>query len=125
MALTKSGSLRSIQSSTSNAASGTTTTSLFSIGYGVECVVTITNGGTGPTIPCTCYVVWSADGSAVTDKVPVGSGDTVASSVTTFTVQFGIGGSGGDSNNYGLIFTGNTGQGVTVKAQDTSTTLVA
>lgn len=120
MALTRPGTARAVQASTSNAAAGTTTSSGQSIGYGDSGIAVITNGGTGPTIACALYIDFSADNSTFINGPAVGSGDTVASSVTTIPYSFGIGG-GGDWNYYRTRFTGNTGQSCTVIATDSTT----
>lgn len=120
MALTKSGTARAVQASATNTAGSTTTTSGQSTGYGTSGVAKITNGGTGPTVACSVYLDWSADNTTFYSGPSIGSGDTVASSVTLIPYSLGIG-SGGDWAYYRLRFTGNTGQSVTVEAEDSTT----
>lgn len=120
MALTKSGSARVVQSSATNTAGSTTTTSGQTVGYGASGVAKITNGSTAPTLPCQVYMDFSADNSTFYNGPSIGSADTVASSVTLIPYAIGIG-TGGDWAYYRLRFTGNTGQSVTVEAEDSST----
>lgn len=124
MALTKSAALRAVQASATNAAAATTTGSAQTINYGVSGVATITNGGTAPTVACSLRLDFSADGSTWVTGPIIGSGDTVNSSVTVIPYSLGICGASGDWVNYRTVFTGNTGQGVTVAASDSTTTVL-
>lgn len=105
-----------VQASASNSAGGTTTSS------SVDCGATagragglltgkITNGGTGPTVECVGYVEVSPDGTTWTRLGPLVAGGTTASAVTggSYRVQPG-------TRNVRTVFTGNTGQAVTVQA---------
>lgn len=120
MALTKSGSARVVQASSTNSAGSTTTTSGQTVGYGTSGVAKITNVGTAPTVACSVYIDFSADNTNWYNGPSIGSADTVASSVTLIPYSLGIG-SGGDWAYYRLRFVGNTGQSVTVEAEDSTT----
>lgn len=121
MALTKSGALVNSTSSQSCSAGGTVTGTGRAIGYGVSGVATITNGGTGPTVACGCYLDYSADNSTWVTGPLIGLGDTANSSVTAIPFSLGIG-AGADWAYFRTRFTGNTGQAVTVKDEHSSTT---
>lgn len=121
MALTKSSSALASTSSTSCGAGNTVTGTGTLIGYGVSGVATITNGGTGPTVPCGLYIDFSPDNSSWTTGPLVGLGDTANGSVTRIPFAIGIG-SGGDWAYYRTRYTGNTGQAVTVEDAASSTT---
>lgn len=120
MALTKSPTARAVLASVSNAAGDTKTSAGFLVGYGVSGVATITNGATGPTVECTVRIEFSADNSAWVTGPVLGGGGTANSAVTWIPYALGIG-SHGDWAYYRLVFTGNTGQAVTVEAADSST----
>lgn len=120
MALTKSN--RTPQSSTTCTAGGTQSGSSSSLNYGVSGVAKITNGGSAPTTPCGLYLDFSPDNGTTWYAGPlIGVADVVASSVTLIPYALGIG-AGGDWTHYRPRFTGNTGQSVTVEAQDSTTT---
>ena len=119
MALTKTA--RIIVASASNAAGATTRGTLdLEAAYGGFLTVKITNGGTGPTVQCTCNILVAhnatlpAAGAAGTDwktiSTPVGGG-TTANAITEVGMPI-------DPAIMALEveFTGNTGQAVTVEA---------
>lgn len=125
MALTKSSSARSIVSSQSCSAGGTVASaSGFEIGYGVSILATITNGATGPTVECQVRVDFSADGTTWNTGYVIGGGGTTANAVTRIGWSLAPAGGGGDWAYYRLVFTGNTGQAVTVAAVDSTTTAI-
>ena len=89
MAITKTA--RTIVTSTSNAAGGTTRGTLdLEAAYGGFLTIKMTNGGTGPTVQCTCNILVAhnstvpAAGSASTDwkTIYTFGGGTTASAVT-------------------------------------------
>lgn len=121
MALSKSGTARAVQSAVSNSAGGTTTTSGLVVNYGVSGVATITNGGTGPTAECTVRIDFSADNSTWITGPVIGGGGTANSAITLIPYAMGVG-AYGDWAYYRLVFTGNSGQAVTVEASDSTTT---
>lgn len=118
MAITKTA--RTIVTSTSNAAGGTTRGTLdLEAAYGGFLTIKMTNGGTGPTVQCTCNILVAhnstvpAAGSASTDwkTIYTFGGGTTASAVTEMGMPI-------DPSIMALEveFTGNTGQAVTVEA---------
>lgn len=120
MALTKTSRVP-VAAATSCSAGGTVNGTVGSVNYGVSGVATITNG-TAPATPCGLYLDYSPDGGSTWYPGPlVGLADTVGSSVTLIAYSLGIG-AGGDWTHYRPRFTGNTGQAVTVEAEDSSTT---
>ena len=124
MALTKSSTARSVVSSQTCAAAATVTGSAQTIGYGASGVVQLTNGGTGPTLSCKAYAEFSADGTNWFGSRFLADGGVTASAVTKRDYTLGAGGSSGDWTYYRIVFTGNTGQGVTVRADDAYTSAV-
>ncbi len=123
MALTKSAASIAVQASASNTAGATTTSSSFLIGYGFSVIAKITNGGTGPTIPCGVTLQVSADNSTFYNTDDVRTASVTASAVFTTKFDLGVGGVNGGDWAYGrLVFTGNTAQTVTVQADGSSTT---
>lgn len=124
MALTKSSTARAVVASASNSAGGTTNSSAQTVGYGVSGVAKITNGGTGPTVSCKAYLQFSADGTNWFGSMLVADGGTTASAVTERAYTVAPGGAFGDWTNYRVQFTGNTGQAVTVQADDSYTSAV-
>lgn len=109
-----------VAAATSNAAGGTTRGTLnLNAAYGGFLTVKITNGGTGPTVQCSCNVLVAhnatlpAAGSAGTDWKTIYTigGGTTASAVTEIAIPI-------DPSVMALEveFTGNTGQAVTVEA---------
>lgn len=123
MALTKSGSARTVQASATNAAGATTTTSWLAINCGVSGIALVSNGGTGPDPECQVRAEFSADGStAAAGYVLLGGGGRSANAATPVPYTFAPAGAGGDWAYYRLVFTGNAGQPVTVQASDSTTT---
>ena len=110
MAATKSGS--TLQSSTSNTAGSTTTSSSLDMttGYGAVILAKITNGATGPTVACTATVNVSSDNS--TWKYYQSATAGVANS-GVYAFAFDI---AAPIMYAQVVFTGNTGQTVTVEA---------
>jgi hypothetical protein len=110
--MTATKTLRTLQSSASNSAGGTTTGSALDLrtAFGGLLLAVITNGATGPTIACDLVVEVSGDNSVWHEYVRLTS-NTGNNIVTTFrapipeTVMY-----------VRSKFTGNTGQAVTVEA---------
>lgn len=110
MAATKSAS--TIQASASNTAGSTTTSSSLDLrtAYGAGIMVKITNGATGPTVACTATVNVSSDDStwkylqAATAGVANNGVYTFVFDVPAWAMYAQV------------VFTGNTGQTVTVEA---------
>lgn len=102
----------SFQSSTTNSASGTTTGSSVDLTAALGCLITaeITNGGTGPTVGCDFVVQVSNDNSDWMEFCRMTAGVT-SSTTYTFQVELPI-----SAMHARTVFTGNTGQDVTVKA---------
>lgn len=124
MALTKSA--QTVVSSASNSAGSTAQSSWLAVGYGVSGECTITNGATGPSAQCYA-AVWLADDSSGTNAriwQIVGSPGTGNAATGTYAFGLGLGGFGGDAPYYQIVFTGNTGQSVTVEARAWTTTAV-
>lgn len=118
MALSKTA--RTIVASASNAAGSTTRGTLdLEAAYGGFLTIKMTNGGTGPTVQCTCNILVAhnstvpAAGSAGADwkTIYTFGGGTTASAVTEMGMPV-------DPSIMALEveFTGNTGQAVTVEA---------
>ncbi len=120
MALTKSG--QAVQASASNGAGSTTTGSSFAVGYGVSGVAMITNGGTGPTIGCDFVIQVSNDGGSTWFEWSRQTASVTNSAVSLFPFSLGVAGNGGDWDHYRSVFTGNTGQAVTVQCDAETTT---
>ncbi len=116
MASTHSAS--TILASISNAAAATKTSSTVNKSTGYDAIITakVTNGATGPTVACTVTVNVSPDGTTFYVWVQ-GTASTVANAITPF---------GWDLSPaimyYNVVFSGNTGQAVTVEAQTQITT---
>lgn len=110
MAATKTGS--TIQSSASNTAGSTTTSSSLDLttAYGAGIMAKITNGGTGPTVGCTVTINVSSDNSTW-KYFQAATAGVANSAVYAFAfdlppwVMYAQ-----------AVFTGNTGQTVTVEA---------
>lgn len=110
MAATKSGS--TIQASASNTAGSTTTSSTLDLttAYGAGIMAKITNGATGPTVACTATVNVSSDGAtwkyfqAATAGVANNGVYPFAFDLPAWVMYAQV------------VFTGNTGQTVTVEA---------
>lgn len=118
MALTKTA--RTLVASASNAADATTRGTIdLEATYGGLLTMKITNGGTGPTVQCTCNVLVAHNAtvptaaSAGTDwkTIYTFAGGTTANAVTEMSMVV-------DPSIMALEveFTGNTGQGVTVES---------
>lgn len=105
-----------VTASASVAAAGSNTSSAIDLTTEKGCVITakITNGATGPTVPCTCYIEVSNDNTNW--KIwRSGQGDTTASIVRTFAFTLP------KEIMYARVrFTDNTVQAVTVEAQGMS-----
>lgn len=119
MALTKSTSVA--QSSASNSAGGTTTGSWIDLtgAYKASILALIANGGTGPTVGCTARVDLSPDNGTT---VYVGAGGRYTAGVAnsgTYSALFDL---PEDTMYARVVFTGNTGQAVTVQADVTKVT---
>lgn len=101
-----------LQASASNGAGATTTTAYIDISgdYDVTVVGQITNGGTGPTVACSVFVE-VADSSDANPIRILGTTAALGNSVVTrFMFQIPRG-----AAKLRLVFTGNTGQAVTVE----------
>lgn len=118
MALTKNA--RTIVASASNAAAGTTRGRLdLNAAYGGFLTIKMTNGGTGPTIQCSCNILVAHNttlptaAAAGTDWKTIASygGGTTASAVTEVGMPIDP-----SIMTLEVEFTGNTGQAVTVEA---------
>lgn len=84
MALTKTA--YNLVASTSVVASGTTSSAWVDLTTekGMSIYATITNGATGPTVPCTCYVEVSNDNGTTSWVWSQLAGDTAANAVRRF-----------------------------------------
>lgn len=118
MAATKTGS--TIQASASNTAGGTTTSSSLDLttAYGAGIMAKITNGATGPTVGCTATVDVSSDNAtwkyfqSATAGVTNSAVYPFAFDIPPWVIYARI------------VFSGNTGQTVTVEAfAETLTTI--
>lgn len=119
---------RTLVASTTNAAGATTRgTQDCTTTYGGILTIKITNGATGPTIPCQCNVLVAhnsttpAQASAGTDWKTLTSfnGGTTVNLVSELAVEIPLG-----VMQLEVEFTGNTGQGVTVEAYYSEVTTV-
>jgi hypothetical protein len=112
MAITKT-STNIVAPATSVAAAGTNTSSATNVttGYDIAVGLKITNGGTGPTVQSVGSLYGSSDGTNwyLIGQVPGGTTASAVSSVW-FAVPAG-------TSYVQTVFTGNTGQAVTVGAQ--------
>jgi hypothetical protein len=105
---------RTLQASTSNAAGATTTSASLSqtTANGLSIQARITNGATGPTLPCGVRVEVSQDGSTNwRQRTPIVLADLGNNIVTD--IPFDI---PAPIMHVRVVFTGNTGQAVTVEA---------
>lgn len=112
---------RTLQSSVSNGAGATTTGSALNIGTALGLLITakITNGATGPTLPCSFFVDVSVDGSNWKLHSRQDAG-TTNSAVHEFTVDLP------PATMYVRSrFTGNTGQACTVECFGMELTSIA
>lgn len=111
------------QASTSRAGGAATTSSAWlAIGYGVAIAAKITNGATGPTVGCSFWVDVSPDGGTTVFSRQAVLHPITNSLSTTYFVDLGVGGNGGDWTHYRTNFGGNTAQAVTVQADASRTT---
>lgn len=110
MAVSKTA--RTLQSSTSNSAGGTTTGTAVNLTTALGMTVTakMTNGATPPTVACTCRIEISNDNTNWKIYQTV-TGDTGASTVNEWTFNLPP-----PVMHARSVFTGNTGQAVTVEA---------
>lgn len=104
---------RTVQSSTTNSAGGTTTSSAVDNRTALGAMITgsCVNGGTGPTIGCTMRVEVSTDGSAWYTF----SAET-APTTNSLTHHYQPVVLPAETMYYRTVFTGNTGQDVTIAA---------
>ena len=104
---------RVLQASATNSAGGTTTGSAVDIRTALGILVTgkVVNGGTGPTAGCEFVVQVSGDGSDWREYSRQRAG-TTASATYEFVVEIGP-----MAMYVRSVFTGNTGQSVTVEAK--------
>jgi hypothetical protein len=110
MATTKAAT--TIQASATNTAGSTTTSSTLDLSddYGAGIMVKITNGATGPTIACTATCNVSSDGSTW-KYFQSATGGTANNGVYQFAFDLPAW-----VMQAQVVFTGNTGQSVTVEA---------
>jgi len=121
MATTLTKTARTVVSSASNAAGSTTRGTVdLRTAYGGFLTAKITNGGTGPTVQCTCNLLVAHTASTTPTAASAGSdwktvwsfgGGSTNSAITeqTWDVPAGV-------MHLEVEFTGNTGQAVTVEA---------
>lgn len=113
---------RTVVSSASNSAGSTTRGTLdMRTVMGGLLTAKITNGGTGPTLPCECRVLVAHDGGTTPTAgsegstwktlAVLGNGGSTNSAVTTFSFRVPAA-----VMHLEVEFTGNTGQAVTVEA---------
>lgn len=106
-----------VQASASNSAGGTTTGSWIDVGatagrLGGLLTAKITNGGTGPTVECVGFLESSPDNGTTAYRLgAVVAGGTTANAVTSGSSVIPAG-----TRYIRTVFTGNTGQSVTVEA---------
>jgi hypothetical protein len=120
---TATKNLRTLQSSASNAAGGTLTSTTWGDGStgigalttspGINTVMAlVTNGGTGPTVGCTVTVNISGDGLTGWKQHAQATAGTASS--TAYPFEFDL----PHATRYAqVVFSGNTGQAVQVEAQ--------
>jgi hypothetical protein len=113
MALTKTRT--TVQASASNTAGSTTTSAWLDVSgdYDAEVVGKITNGATGPTLACSVYLetIDAAETSGAEVRVDAATGMLGNSVVTSFRLSVPRG-----ALKIRTVFTGNTGQTVTIVA---------
>jgi hypothetical protein len=119
--MAKTVSRITVQASATNTAGSTTTSSYVDISsyYNVEIVGKISNGGTGPTIACTVYIEVADSSDANPIRIGAAVGSTTNSASVTFRITVPAG-----SAHLRSVFTGNTGQSVTIEAYAESVTAV-
>lgn len=110
MTATKAAS--TLQASASNTAGGTTTSASLNLStaYGALILAKVTNGATPPTLPCNVTINVSSDGSTWRLYSQQTAGLTAS---TTYSMAFDIPMSAMFAQ---AVFSGNTGQPVTVEA---------
>lgn len=108
----------SLQTSTTLAAGGTQTSNTLdnTTGYGALITAKVTNGGTGPSTACVVTLNVSPDGTTFYFKESQAAG-TTASTVYPFFFDVPL-----HAVKAQLVFSGTTGQSVTVEAQYQQTT---
>lgn len=111
MALTKDR--RQLQSSTTNTAGSTTTATAVGVTdcYSATAILKITNGGTGPTVACSGYIETADSGGSDWFRIWGFTGPLSNSASMTVAFELPPG-----TNDVRSVFTGNTGQSVTVEA---------
>lgn len=109
-----------LQTSVSSAAGATTTSSTLdnSAGYGAIITAKVTNGATGPTVACTATLNVSPDGTTFYYWASQTAGTTAS---TSYAMPFEVPMHAIKAN---IVFTGHTGQAVTVEAQYQITTAI-
>ncbi len=108
--------------SATNAAAGTTTGAWIDLRpyYEKSILALITNGGTGPTLPCTARLDLSPNSGG--SPAYIGAGGSFAAGLvasTTYAAEFPLSGAAMFGR---VVFVGNTGQAVTVQADVTGIT---
>ena len=103
------------QTSTSNTAGSTTTGSWIDLTavYSSTIYALITNGGTGPTVGCSVRVDLSTDNGTTIYQGVLGTYLAGTANSTTYWFAFSL---PPDTMYARVVFTGNTGQAVTVQA---------
>jgi hypothetical protein len=102
------------QASATNTAGSTTTGSWVDLtgAYTAKLLAKVTNGGTGPTVGCTVRVDLSPDNGTTVYTGAGGSFTAGLTASTAYAASFNV-----DGHMYArAVFTGNTGQDVTVQA---------
>lgn len=109
------------QASASNAAGATATGAWVDLtdSYESSVLARITNGGTGPTAACTVRVDLSPDNGTTIYPGAGGSYSAMLAASTVYAASFPL---GGDARYARTVFSGNTGQAVTVQADITKVT---
>ncbi len=110
--MTATKTARTLQASASNGAGSTTTATTWDLrtAFGGVVQARVTNGGTGPTVACTVTVNISVDGSAWRQYAAATAG-TTNSGVYDFVFEIAA-----PVMYAQVVFSGNTGQAVTVEA---------
>lgn len=110
-----------LQASATNTAGSTTTGSEFDVSdsYGVAVTATITNGATGPTVGCSVRVEVRNSGSGTWYTWASGTAGTANNGVYSFAWDIPP-----TIARLRVVFTGNTGQSVTVQADGSELTAI-
>lgn len=106
--------IRTLLASTSNAAAGTTNSSNWDLSSTVGdqvLWVQMTNGATGPTIPCTATIQWSNDGGTTWFTLTSRSATPTNSAVSVYSISIPQG-----YKYVRAVFSGNSVQAVTCVA---------